>query len=98
MRRQQLEFRSVRHRAFYLVEDVGGMAVLRRHDHRADPGPPVQVGDILGGAVSARGTCLLAHPAGTCAAVGDSGPLSREEALAWAARSAKSCRCSQEVR
>ncbi|APW37605.1 hypothetical protein RD110_10750 [Rhodoferax koreense] len=45
-------------------------------------GPPVQAGDILEGAVISRGTRVLMHMDGLCAAVGDSGPVTREEALA----------------
>lgn len=45
-------------------------------------GPAVQAGDILEGAVVSRGTRVLMHTDGLCAAVGDSGPVTREEALA----------------
>lgn len=65
-------------RAVFALETQDGVcAVFCQH-----AGPLVQVGDILSGAVTARGARMLLHPDGSCAAVGDSGPLSRPEALA----------------
>ena len=65
-------------RAVFAIEtDDGQCAVFCQHF-----GPDIQAGDILEGAVVSRGTQVLLHMDGPCAAVGDSGPVTREEALA----------------
>lgn len=62
---------------FAIETDDGQCAVFCQHF-----GPPIQAGDILEGAVISRGTRVLVHMDGMCAAVGDSGPVTRDEALA----------------
>ena len=62
---------------FAIETDDGQCAVFCQHF-----GPDIQAGDILEGAVVSRGTQVLLHMDGPCAAVGDSGPVTREEALA----------------
>ena len=47
-------------------------------------GPIVQTGDILEGAVSGRGAQTLGHVEGLCSVFGESGPLTRDEAMARA--------------
>lgn len=67
-----------RARAVFAVETEGGRcAVFCQHS-----GPAVGAGDVVDGAVLSRGTQMLAHRDGICGVVGDSGPLSRQEALA----------------
>jgi hypothetical protein len=71
-------------RSTFAVETQEGVcAVFCQH-----AGPVVQAGDILEGPVISRGTRILGHVDGMCAAVGDSGPVSREEALAYLQASA----------
>ncbi len=62
---------------FAVETDDGRCAVFCQHF-----GPCVQPGDILEGPVMSRGTQMLVHRDGACAAVGDSGPVTRPEALA----------------
>jgi hypothetical protein len=65
-------------RAVFAIETEDGQcAVFWQHF-----GPDIQPGDILEGAVAAHGTRVLLHSDGPCAAVADSGPVTREEALA----------------
>jgi hypothetical protein len=62
---------------FAVETEDGTCAVLLRRD-----GPAVDAGDVVSGSVTARGPQLLRHEAGACAVDGQSGPISREEALA----------------
>lgn len=65
-------------RAVFAVEDRGGLcAVFCQHS-----GPMVRPGDVLQGDVLARGARRLQHQQGVVGAVGDTGPLSRAQALA----------------
>lgn len=65
-------------RAAFAVEDRGGLcAVFCQHT-----GPVVNAGDVLQGDVLARGARRLQHAQGIVGAVGDTGPLSRAQALA----------------
>ncbi len=68
---------DVKRTSFVLETEDGICAVFCQHT-----GPVVQTGDILEGAVTARGVRVLSHADGSCCVVGDSGPVSRDEALA----------------
>src|SRR4051812_33858479 len=61
---------------FAIETEDGQCAVFWQHF-----GPDIQAGDILEGAVAAHGTRVLLHSDGPCAAVADSGPVTRAEAL-----------------
>jgi hypothetical protein len=63
-------------RAFAVETEDGTCAVFCQHF-----GPVVEAGDIVEGAVVARGTQRLLHDEGMCAVVGDSAPLARQDAL-----------------
>ena len=63
---------------FAVQAEDGPCAVFCQH-----AGPAVQPGDIVEGAVISRGARILGHVEGMCAAVGDSGPIGRDEALRW---------------
>ena len=69
-----------------VAQDRGAFVVETREGRCAvfcqSAGPTVRAGDVLEGPVLARGSRQLQHADGTCAVVGDSGPVSREDALA----------------
>jgi hypothetical protein len=65
-------------RSLFAVQAPDGRcAVFCQH-----AGPTVRAGDLLSGPVIARGARILEHADGLCSAVGDTGPISREQALA----------------
>lgn len=64
-------------RAAFVVEARSGLCAV----FCQNGGPPVLGGDVLEGPVLARGVRRLQHVDGACCVVGDSGPVSREEAL-----------------
>ncbi len=68
---------DVQRGTFVLETEEGVCAVFCQHS-----GPLVQTGDMLEGAVTSRGVRVLCHEDGSCRVVGDSGPVSRDEALA----------------
>lgn len=63
--------------AFVVETEEGRCAVFCQ-----SAGPTVRAGDVLEGAMLSRGARWLQHADGSCAVVGDSGPVSREQALA----------------
>lgn len=61
---------------FAVQAEDGRCAVFCQH-----AGPRVQAGDMLNGQVISRGARVLKHADGVCSAVGDTGPITRHDAL-----------------